>query len=182
MPDYKRSEHSSQARIGWTRPKPSNMALFESDDALRAALEESLRSISSNEASSSYYAQGTVDDLNPGLVIDGIGSIGMPISEPDVQRIIQISRQAPFGKGNETIVDTSVRRTWEVDTSRLHLNHPKWEERKLLMLHDVTKQLGIARGCDIAQVELYKLFIYEPGALFKAHTEYVDLMTFKTVC
>ncbi|KAI9689724.1 MAG: hypothetical protein M1822_009605 [Bathelium mastoideum] len=52
-------------------------------------------------------------DINPGLTIDKVGSIGLPLSEREARVIIDASRKAPFGKGSKTIVDESVRKTTE---------------------------------------------------------------------
>lgn len=73
------------------------MALANPDFNVRKALANSLESIC-DEETSSFYAKGTIGEINPGLHIDGVGSVGMPISEHDVQRMISVSRQAPFGK------------------------------------------------------------------------------------
>ena len=81
-------------------------------------LEDCLESFC-DEDKSSFYANGVTEELNPGLHIEGIGNVGMPISDHDAQRIITMSRQAPFGKGSRTIVDTSVRKTWELTRETL---------------------------------------------------------------
>ena len=139
---------------------------------VKTALEESLDLIDSlNEAS--FFAQGEIGEINPGLSIDQIGSIGVPISEHDAKRMISTSKQAPFGKGRETYVNTSVRRTWEIDSNRIRLGHSKWPSQLQVVVDSVAKQLGIVRGAQGVRAELYKLLVYESGAMFKAHTEYV---------
>ena len=95
----------------------------------------------------------------------------MPLSDAEARRIIQHSRQAPFGKGEETIVDTSVRRTWEIDASKLRLNHPKWPAKQKEILEQACTALGISRGAEYVEAQLYKLLLYEPGAMFKPHKD-----------
>ena len=102
----------------------------------KTAIGESLELID-EESKTSFYAQGNIGDINPGLCIEGVGSIGLPISEHDVQRLISTSHQAPFGKGRETFVDTSVRKTWEIDSDRMRLNHPKWTVQLEAIVDDV---------------------------------------------
>jgi hypothetical protein len=68
-------------------------------------------------------------------------------------------------------VDTSVRNTWEIDASRLKLLHPKRREHKERMLESVCKQLGIIGGASNVEAQLYKLLVYEQGAMFKAHKD-----------
>lgn len=140
----------------------------------KAAIEESLDLID-EENNVSFYAHGQIGEINPGLFIDDLGGTGLPISEHDAQRIISTSRRAPFGKGKETFVDTSVRKTWEIDAKKIQLKHPKWPTQIEQVVNDVAKSLGIARGSEVVRAELYKLLVYEPGAMFKAHTEYVQV-------
>ena len=143
-------------------------ALNQTFDA-KLALEESLALISDDEKAS-FSAKGTIEEVNPGLWVEKIGNVGIPIPSHDAKRIISVSRQAPFGKGSDTIVDTSVRKTWEIDASQLKLTHPNWSQHFRKIIDDTAKQLGIARFSDV-NAELYKLLVYEPGAMFKAHTE-----------
>jgi hypothetical protein len=41
--------------------------------------------------------------------------IGVPLGLQDALRLINVARQAPFGKGEQTIFDTSFRNTWELN-------------------------------------------------------------------
>lgn len=70
--------------------------------------------------SGSFASSQSYDDApNPFLRIDGFGTLGLPLSEAEAQRLIGVCKQAPFGKGEETVVDKSVRDTWEVDASKV---------------------------------------------------------------
>lgn len=137
---------------------------------VKTALANSLTVIS-DEDKSSFFAKGNVGEVNVGLHVQNIGNIGLPISAHYAQRIISVRRQAPFGKGSDTIVDSSVRKTWEIDATQWRLTHPKWPEHERKIVSDAAEQLVIAKGSEIVRAELYKLLVYEPGAMFKAHTE-----------
>lgn len=119
----------------------------------------------------SYFANGDVAEADPGLYVEGIGRIGLPVSEQEAKRLILASRPAPFGKGSETHTDTSVRKTREIDADKIRLEHPKWQSTLDLVLQDVRDKLGILGGEGAMKAELYKLLVYEPGAMFKTHTE-----------
>ncbi len=56
---------------------------------------------------------------NPVLSIDGLGTLGLPLSTRDAAAIKACAEQAPFGKADKTIVDKSVRDTWEIDASKV---------------------------------------------------------------
>ena len=45
---------------------------------------------------------------NPGLFIEGIGKVGLPLSDRDAADLSRTSHEAPFGKGSETFVDPTV--------------------------------------------------------------------------
>lgn len=141
---------------------------FTSAQEVKEALEANFDAI---EGRGSFAAQGILQDGNPGLEIEKLGSFGLPLAQSEISRIIESSRRAPFGKGSETIVDTSVRRTWEIDASRIKLRHPKWQAQHESILKDVCNQLGIPRGSEHVRAELYKLLVYEEGAMFKPHKD-----------
>ena len=54
---------------------------------------------------------------NPALSVQQIGTIGLPLNQHDADAIKSIAEQAPFGKGERTVVDKTVRDTWEIDGS-----------------------------------------------------------------
>ena len=82
-----------------------------------------------------------------------------------VKAIIESASQAPFGRGEATIVDTSVRNTWQLSPSQFTINSRKWSQMLQALLDKITGDLG----CDAGKVtcELYKLLLYEPGGFFK---------------
>ncbi|KAF2173682.1 hypothetical protein M409DRAFT_48622 [Zasmidium cellare ATCC 36951] len=109
--------------------------------------------------------------VNPGLEVEGLGRFGTPLYDRDIQLLKQKTRQAPFGKGEETIVDTAVRNTWEIDASQLRLTHPDWKRQEQSILETICTNLGVNGGSGNVHAELYKLLIYEEGAHFKPHRD-----------
>lgn len=111
----------------------------------------------------------------PSLSVHGLGTISLPLCEQGTTKLRQACHQAPFGKGRETIVDTSVRNTWELNANQFEL---RIESRQAIVdriLRDVAKGLRVAGGCTGIRAELYKLLLYDEGAFFDSHTEYVNL-------
>lgn len=58
-----------------------------------------------------------LDAPNPSLKIQGLGTIGIPLSTHDAEAIKSKAQQAPFGMGEKTVIDTNVRDTWEIDAN-----------------------------------------------------------------
>ena len=96
----------------------------------------------------------------------------MPLDESRARQLIEKARQAPFGKGSATIVDTAVRNTWELDAEQFAFRNPSWPGFVRALCAHVAEDLGIKSAIT---AKVYKMLVYEKGAMFKAHTEYVPL-------
>lgn len=57
----------------------------------------------------------------PGLSVRGLGPVALPLTKTQARELIRHCRQAPFGKGTETVVDTSVRRSWTLEPGQFRL-------------------------------------------------------------
>lgn len=74
----------------------------------------------------SDFTGGKVDSsVLPGLNVNGIGAIGLPLVSSQMQEMIKLCEQAPYGKGEDTIVDTSVRNTWQLSPTQFQITNPK---------------------------------------------------------
>lgn len=77
------------------------------------------------ESPNSFYSYRSFSDApNPMITISDFGVLGLPLSAIEAQRLITSSKQAPFGMGERTLVDKSVRDTWEIDASNVRILHP----------------------------------------------------------
>lgn len=118
--------------------------------------------------------QGTLETYpNPGIKIKSVDKIGLPLSPRDIDAVKQASHRAPFGKGTKTIVDESVRKTWQVDAADLVCSNPKWDSwAKDDLLPKCCDALGVpALTKPYVRAELYKMLLYEEGAHFKPHKD-----------
>ena len=86
-----------------------------------------------------------------------------------VKAVIDSATQAPFGRGEATIYDTSVRNTWQLSPTQFTINNCKWSEELQALLDKVTGNLGCEAGKKVT-CELYKLLLYERGGFFKVST------------
>lgn len=128
-----------------------------------------LFALASINTPASFACFGALKRTPPaGIVVDGVGEIEMPLSESQARQIIAAARQAPYGKGSETLVDTSVRNTWELDASQFTFKNPTWPGHIQKISAAVGKDLGINTTI---KAEVYKMLLYEEGAIFKSHTE-----------
>ena len=105
----------------------------------------------------------------PGLEVDRVGAIRLPLDGAQARKLIKQCSQAPYGKGTETLVDTEVRRMWELDPARFKLKNPKWND----LVSSITGEVQQALGLETTKLtaHLYKLLIYEKGSFFLAHRD-----------
>lgn len=67
-----------------------------------------------------FSFRSSYDDApNPFLRLDGYGHVGQPLNPTEAKAVIALCDQAPFDKGERTLIDTSVRDTWEMDASKV---------------------------------------------------------------
>ena len=118
----------------------------------------------------------------------GYGTVGLPLTETTAKAIISVCHRAPFGKGilllwrnlrrlpadectgSGTIINESVRKTWELHPTNFKFVNSNWDPSVQRTARAAAHELGYAEGASI-NAELYKLLLYEEGAMFKAHQE-----------
>ena len=115
-----------------------------------------------------FYAAGTAEIHTPRLEVEGVGPIALPLLPVQAEQILAVAEQAPYGRGTETLVDTEVRRTWQVDAARVHIGGRRWGEELALILRRVHEGLGVTGE---VSAELYKLLIYDAGGFFVSHRD-----------
>ena len=118
--------------------------------------------------SSQFCTSGSLESVLPGLEVEGIGNIGVPVSAGDAKRLIKQASQAPYGRGEETIVDTNVRQVWQLEPQQFDLRNAAWGEFVDGIVQAMRKEFGIRKR---VQHELYKLLVYEKGSFFAPHRD-----------
>src|SRR5215831_1368120 len=121
------------------------------------------------QTSGAFSVGGTLPSILPGLRVHGVGPLGLPLTEHQAQALIQVSELAPYGRGEETIVDPAVRRSWQLSADDFELGNPQWNEALRAAVDQIGKELGLS-DCQIA-FEPYKLLVYEAGSFFASHRD-----------
>lgn len=80
--------------------------------------------------------------INPGLEVAG-SLIPLPLVTRDADTIKRKCEQAPFGRGDETVVDVSVRKTWQLDASLFRCSNPAWPAFLDTVLQETVQKLGM---------------------------------------
>lgn len=103
--------------------------------------------------------------------VNDLGSIGLPLSERDAKVIVERCHQSPFGKGGETLVDTAVRKSHELNANEFSIRNPAWDPFICSLVSSAYQQLALTCHRENVRAELYKLLLYEEGAFFKPHQD-----------
>ena len=115
-----------------------------------------------------FCTAGTRTMPLPGLVVDGVGPIALPLLQQQADQLIAIAERAPYGRGEETLVDTDVRRTWQIPPQRVRIEGRHWAQGLEAIIEQVRIGLGVT-GTVVA--ELYKLLVYDQGSFFVSHRD-----------
>lgn len=126
--------------------------------------------------SGDFFVQGRVEVPIPKLEVDGIGVVSFPVPETQIRQLIEQAERAPYGRGEETILDTSVRKVWQLPPDKVRLGGKSWAGSFQSIMGQAAAGLGCAESA--VSAEFYKLLVYDQGSFFKAHrdTEKADGM------
>lgn len=102
-----------------------------------------IRALAKVDRPGEVCAAGDLPLTMPGLEVEGVGTLRLPLAETQARALIKRCRQAPYGKGTQTLVDTDVRRVWETDPACFELTNPKWDLLIESILHEVQQRLGL---------------------------------------
>ena len=122
-----------------------------------------------------FYSSGSLEIFPPCLEVNRVGRISLPLLPVQAEQLVKVADRAPYGKGYETLVDTEVRRTWQIDASQVRLSGKYWQKNLADIVNHV--KLGLGVNCAVS-AELYKLLVYDTGSFFTSHrdTEKADGM------
>jgi predicted 2-oxoglutarate/Fe(II)-dependent dioxygenase YbiX len=116
-----------------------------------------------------FCTSGPLPPTLPGLEVVGVGPVALPLAKRQATALKRLARQAPYGKGTRTLVDTGVRRVWEIDADQILLANPQWRDVLKQAVGAAQTELGLEN--QKLQAHLYKLLLYEPGSFFLAHRD-----------
>lgn len=139
-------------------------------------MQELLTALQEIESPGAFCAFGTIEPCFLGLNVDKVGTVGLPLTDYQAQQIIAQCHQAPFGQGEKTVVDTDVRRVFELEPEHFSIDNPEWNTRLKTVVEEAKAELGLADSP--VKHELYKMLLYQEGDFFVPHrdTEKMDNM------
>jgi len=115
-----------------------------------------------------FFVSGTTEILAPRLEVDGVGLVALPLLPMQAEQLVAIAERAPYGRGENTLVDTDIRRTWQIGADRVRIGGKHWARTIEAILARVAEGLGVAEPIT---AELYKLLVYDHGSFFVSHRD-----------
>jgi len=150
------------------------------NDSIRLEYNQDLQPLenllSSVERAGDFFVSGAVEMPMPKLEVEGVGVLSFPVPPAQIAALIQHATRAPYGRGEETILDESVRKVWQLPPEKVRLGGKSWAAN----FDGILKQVVAGLGCEgmAVSAEFYKLLVYDTGGFFCAHrdTEKADGM------
>ena len=130
--------------------------------------EELAELLSTVQRPGDFFASGRLELPTPRLTVDGVGQIAFPLLPVQAAQLIAAAERAPYGRGEATIVDTDVRRTWQIAPDRVHVGGKYWQATLDRTVALAAEGLGVDES--VAAV-LYKLLVYDEGSFFVSHRD-----------
>jgi 2OG-Fe(II) oxygenase superfamily len=112
---------------------------------------------------------------HPMISVEGVGTIGFPLMKCAVETVKAAATKAPFGLGNETLLDDTVRDAWQIEASKVIFGGGKiWDDFLKKVIIQACFGLGISNKVVEAKgihANLYKMLLYETGGHFAPHRD-----------
>lgn len=118
--------------------------------------------------SAKFCTCGQLSGVEPGLVVENLGPIKLPLKRSRAKELVEQCSLAPYGKGTQTLINPKVRKTFELGPEKLTLND-QWQEAIASVTRQVEAELGLPT--DRLEAKLYKLLVYERGGFFLPHRD-----------
>jgi hypothetical protein len=116
-----------------------------------------------------FFACAAIEIAMPRVEVEGAGTLSFPVPDAQIASIVRQAERAPYGRGEETIVDTSVRNVWQIAPGKIRIGGKSWPAN----FENILSKVKAGLGCDESSVsaELYKLLVYDRGGFFLAHRD-----------
>jgi len=124
------------------------------------------RVLDGSPAPGAFSTQLSVPAREVRLTVAGAGPISFPVKAPQAKRMIASARPARFGRGEQTLMDLSVRDTWEITPDQVTLTGLDWDA----ILAEVRDELGLPPRARL-RAEPHALLVYGKGQFFLPHQD-----------
>ncbi|MDD2705794.1 MAG: 2OG-Fe(II) oxygenase, partial [Acidocella sp.] len=115
-----------------------------------------------------FFTHGIHEIAAPGLDVVGIGPIALPLLPLQAEQLIGMAERAPYGRGEQTLVDIAVRRSWQLNPDKVRIRGSGWARTLDAIVARAAEGLGVTGR---VAAEFYKLLVYAGGSFFVNHRD-----------
>lgn len=115
-----------------------------------------------------FYVSGRQEIFAPSISVDGVGTVALPLLPQQAAELAAVAERAPYGRGPDTLVDTEVRRTWQIGAEQVHISGRHWAANLQAIVSRCAEGLGVEGP---VSAELYKMLVYDEGSFFLGHRD-----------
>lgn len=115
-----------------------------------------------------FAASDAVIDVPPTIVADGVGMLSLPVPPEQAKALMAVAARAPFGRGPNTVVDDTVRATWQLTPEQFSVDDDFHAGPFTQLLGECARALGVTGA---VEGHLYRLLVYPPGGHFSPHRD-----------
>ena len=146
-------------RPGEWRPDPPRVSYGCDRSGIIALLGE--------ELSASAWTHGE-SDAGPTIEVRG-RKLEVPPSAEDIAYLESIATPAPYGRGEDTLLDPAVRDALQVGAEHVTLGGAPWERLRDAMLRTIATDMGLDDASP--RLDPLKLLLYRTGGHFTMHAD-----------
>ena len=115
-----------------------------------------------------FAVSGRVELPAPGLEVEGVGPVALPLLPAQAGQLLAAAEPAPYGKGEQTLIDPAVRHCRQIGAERVRLTGRHWTGTLASMVERAAAGFGLTGA---VEAEFYKLLLYPPGGFFVGHRD-----------
>ncbi|BCS25415.1 uncharacterized protein APUU_50126A [Aspergillus puulaauensis] len=120
------------------------------------------------ETTGPFFASESVESaINPGLEIQGIGPIGLPVTPDAAEAMLRACHRRPVPE--HALLDGQTAESYELDDGQFLCRNPRWHRQVSLFAKKGIAKLGITEPDDV-RVRPEKLIAFREGSFFMPET------------
>jgi hypothetical protein len=131
---------------------------------------ELVEALETLERPGDFQISGKQETPMPLLSVEGLGQLSFPVPLAQARELIAAAAErAPYGRGDQTIVDEGVRKVWQIAPEKISIEGKGWSARFEDLVARVAEGLGLLPK--EIRAEFYKLLVYDEGGFFLPHRD-----------
>ena len=111
-----------------------------------------------------FFVSAAMEMPIPSVEVYDGGTLSFPVPDAQIAALVRQAQRARYGRGEETIVDTSIRNVGQIAPGKVKIGGKSWAAN----FENILSKVKAGLGCDDASVsaELYKLLVYDRDGFF----------------